>query len=133
MRLESARVRGYRVHRDITVEFDPRMTLICGPNESGKSTLVEAIHRGLFLKARAGGEMLAGMKSTWGDAPQVELSCRLGEIECRILKVFRGVRGDCTLSVQGQETRTGDEAEARLATLLASGGPIEGGACQPGC
>lgn len=126
MRLESARVHNYRVHRDLTVTFDPRMTLICGPNESGKSTLVEAIHRGLFLKARAGGETLEGMKSPWGDAPQVELTCRLGEAACRIRKIFRGTRGDCTLDVQGQQTRTGDEAETSLATMLASGGPIEG-------
>ena len=126
MRLESARVCNYRAHRDVTVEFDPRMTLICGPNESGKSTLVEAIHRGLFLKARAGGETLESMKSPWGDAPQVELSCRFGEAGCRIRKIFRGGRGDCVVDLQGQETCTGDEAETRLAALLSSGDPIEG-------
>ena len=46
MKLVSATVRNYRVHSDKTVDFDPRLTLITGPNESGKSTQAEAIHRG---------------------------------------------------------------------------------------
>ena len=54
MRIKTATLRNCRIHRELTVEFDPARTLIGGPNEVGKSTLVEAIHRALFLKARAG-------------------------------------------------------------------------------
>ena len=42
MRLISAIVRAYRLHRETTVSFDPHRTLIGGPNEAGKSTLAEA-------------------------------------------------------------------------------------------
>jgi DNA repair exonuclease SbcCD ATPase subunit len=42
-----------RLHGDLEFSFSPRLTLIGGPNESGKSTLVEALHRALFLKASA--------------------------------------------------------------------------------
>ena len=52
MRIKSVTLRNYRMHRELTVAFDPSRTLIGGPNEVGKSTLVEAIHRALFLKAK---------------------------------------------------------------------------------
>mgnify|MGYP003471247982 CR=1 FL=1 len=59
MKLLSAVVRNYRVHREVAVEFDGSRTLIGGPNESGKSTLMEAVHRALFLKATVTGEAQA--------------------------------------------------------------------------
>ncbi|MBZ0188390.1 MAG: ATP-binding protein, partial [Candidatus Obscuribacterales bacterium] len=42
MKLLSATVRNYRIHRETTVDFDPSRSLIGGPNESGKSTFIEA-------------------------------------------------------------------------------------------
>mgnify|MGYP003341905223 FL=1 len=60
MRLLAARVRDYRLHRDLAVEFDPRFTVIAGPNQSGKSTLAEALHRALFLPVKTGGEVQIG-------------------------------------------------------------------------
>ena len=63
MKLISATVRNYRLHRDVTVTFDPSRTLIGGANETGKSTLIEAIHRGLFLKATVTGEAQKSMVS----------------------------------------------------------------------
>ena len=52
MKLLSAIVRNYRIHRERSVDFDPSRTLIGGLNEVGKSTLIEAVHRCLFLKSR---------------------------------------------------------------------------------
>lgn len=37
------KIKGYRIHRDLTVEPNPRFNVIAGANESGKSTLMEAI------------------------------------------------------------------------------------------
>ena len=53
MRIKSITVRNYRVHRDLPVQLDDSRTLIRGPNECGKSTLVEAVHRAFFLKSKA--------------------------------------------------------------------------------
>ena len=50
MRLLHCRVQNVRLHADLSLRFDPGLTLIGGANESGKSTLVEALHRTLFLK-----------------------------------------------------------------------------------
>ena len=64
MRLLSLTVRNYRVHKELTVTFDPSRNLIGGPNESGKSTLAEAAHRALFLRAKTGGKTQKEMVST---------------------------------------------------------------------
>ncbi len=119
MRLQSARVRNYRIHRDRTVEFDPHRTLIAGANESGKSTLVEAIHRALFLKATVTGDMLAGMRSRLHSGhPEVELRFTVGGDTYHLRKRFSGQSGTVTLSRMGGETWQGEEAETRLAALL---------------
>lgn len=41
--IKKIRVRGYRIHRDLTIFPNPKLNLIVGSNEAGKSTLMEAI------------------------------------------------------------------------------------------
>lgn len=119
MRLLSATVRNYRIHCDLTVNFDQKRTLIGGPNESGKSTLVEAIHRALFLKATVTGEALASMASTCHPGhPEVEVRFEARGAEYHLFKRFSGQSGLCRLTQIGGETWQGEEAESRLAGLL---------------
>ena len=63
MRLERLEVRDFRGIRAATIAFGPGLTVLHGPNELGKSTLVEAIHAALFLQStsQAGNEHV-----TWG-------------------------------------------------------------------
>ena len=63
MRLLNCQLQNVRLHGDLEVAFSPRLTLIGGPNESGKSTLVEALHRALFLKATATGSPVEALQS----------------------------------------------------------------------
>lgn len=51
--IEKVRVRGYRKFRDLTFEPHPKFNILVGENESGKSTLLEAI--GLALTGRING------------------------------------------------------------------------------
>ncbi len=119
MRLQSAKIRRYRLHQDLTIEFDPHRTLIAGDNESGKSTLVEAIHRALFLKATVTGTILAGMRSLISEGhPEVELRFTVGDDAYHLRKHFSGQNGTATLSRIGGETWRGEQAEKRLADLL---------------
>ena len=62
MRLLSVTLRNYRMHRELTVSFDGSLTVIGGPNEAGKSTIIEAVHRALFLRSRVSGEVLESMR-----------------------------------------------------------------------
>lgn len=44
MLLQSLRLRNFRAHEETQVAFGPRINLIGGPNGSGKTNLLEAIH-----------------------------------------------------------------------------------------
>jgi DNA repair exonuclease SbcCD ATPase subunit len=118
VRLKSATIRNYRIHRDLKVAFDPRLTLIAGPNESGKSTLVEAIHRALFLRARVTGLAFDEMRSTQGGTPSVEVEFNTGGLDGHVAKTFGGARAVTTLALDGQDVLHDDAAEEKLAALL---------------
>ena len=119
MRLHSITVRNYRIHRERTVQLDPSLTLIGGPNEAGKSTLVEAAHRALFLKAKGTGEAYKAMTSRIADGhPEVEVEFSAGGQTYRIFKKFSGNNGVARLSVNSELKFQGEEAEAELASIL---------------
>lgn len=119
MRLLRASIRNYRVHRELTVEFANGVTAIAAPNEYGKSTLLEAIHRALFLKHRTGGEIRKAMSSRHGGHPEVELHFEVGAVRFRLRKLFATQSGQCELTdeTSGRSWKS-DEAEAQLARLV---------------
>jgi DNA repair exonuclease SbcCD ATPase subunit len=118
MRIKSVTLRNYRVHVNSTVQFNPERTLIGGPNEAGKSTLVEAIHRALFLKAKGNTEYHRAMESTLtADHPEVELTFEADGIEHRLKKRFWG-NGNTVLASANAAALSGDEAENALNRLL---------------
>jgi len=118
MRLKSITVRNFRVHREVSVEFDEARTLIGGPNESGKSTLVEAVHRALFLRAKTTGDVQVGLTSRHGGHPEVELHFEAGGCVYRLHKRFSGGSGTVRLSDGRGGEWTGDEAEEKIADAL---------------
>jgi len=118
VRLQSVHLQNYRVHRDLRVEFAKDLTLLHGPNESGKSTLVEAIHRVLFLKASGTTEVHKNMGSLHGGTPTVELVFEAAGGTHRLLKQFSGNNGTVTLESSGRTAISGDAAEEVLARLL---------------
>ena len=119
MRLLSLNVRNYRIHRDLTLDFDPSRNLIGGTNETGKSTLAEAIHRALFMRHRAGGELLSSMRSKihLGN-PEVRLCFESGGEKWTIEKQFAGTKGTARLSSASGISLTGDAAEDKLSEIL---------------
>jgi DNA repair exonuclease SbcCD ATPase subunit len=119
MRLLALTVRNYRVHRELSLAFDPARNLIGGPNESGKSTLIEAAHRALFLRAKTGGSIQREMVSSrhLGD-PEVTLAFEAAGTCWELEKRFAGPKGSTRLTPAGGTTLKDDEAETRLADLL---------------
>ncbi|TLD71602.1 hypothetical protein FEM03_05525 [Phragmitibacter flavus] len=125
MRLLSITVKNYRIHQEVKVDFDAARTLIGGANESGKSTLVEAAHRVLFLKAKVTGKVLQGMKSTLHtDHPKVLLSFEAGGKVWEVEKRFSGASGQARLSILGGQSWHGEEAESKLAEVLGTDGSV---------
>jgi len=52
MRLKQVTIRNYRLHHEITVDFDPKLQLIGGRNESGKSTIAKPSTVACFSRPR---------------------------------------------------------------------------------
>ena len=120
MKLLDVTVRNYRVHKEVTVSFGDGVTVIAGPNESGKSTLVEAIHNALFLRSRATGEVAQSLRSAHhAGHPSVVLGFTAGGKRWTIEKTFTGTSsGSTTLKEQGGRTRHNEEAEEEIHRLL---------------
>ena len=127
MRLLHATLRQVRLHQQLEVQFDPRFTLLGGPNEAGKSTVVEALHKVLFLKASATGRAVDEMRSRLHSGlPEVELSFEAAGSRWELRKRFSGASGTCQLSSDAGLALRGAAAEEQLARLLGVDGPIEG-------
>ena len=106
MRLVSATVRNYRILRELSVQFDAHRTVIGGPNESGKSTLVEAIHRALFFryKSTAGLETIRPRHQT--GFPEVIVEFEAAGVRYILRKLFRGAQGSvATLTADSEGLR----------------------------
>lgn len=117
MRLISATLRNCRLHRELKVDFDPERTLIGGPNETGKSTFIEAVHRALFLKAKGNTEHHRALNSNHGGHPEIELTFEAAGNTYQLRKRF-GTAGTTTLASSNSVSLSGDAAEAELARLL---------------
>ncbi|RYD26475.1 MAG: hypothetical protein EOP86_25895, partial [Verrucomicrobiaceae bacterium] len=119
MRLLSLHLRNYRLHKELSLDFDPARNLIGGPNESGKSTLAEAIHRALFLRAKTGGALREEMRSSrhQGD-PEVTLVFEAAGTRWTLEKRFAGsTKGSTLLTDAGGTAHKDDEADVKLADL----------------
>jgi len=119
MRLVSVTVRNYRIHQEVTVPFGKGLTVIAGPNESGKSTLAEAVHHALFLRSRVTGEIAQSLRSAHhAGHPSVVLELESAGRRLTIEKTFAGAKGTTTLKEQGGKTRHNEEAEEEIHRIL---------------
>jgi len=109
MRLLEINLKNYRVHRDTTVKFSPTIHVVGGRNEVGKSTIAEAVHRVLFLKADGTTEYHKKMKSNHGGEPEVRLRF---EQAGKIYVLFKRF-------LKNQVTKFGEEGKAELSDAQA--------------
>ena len=126
MRITSVTLRNCRLHRELKVDFDASRTLIGGPNETGKSTLIEAIHRALFLKAKGNTEHHRALNSMLHlGHPEVELAFEANG-DVYLLKKRFGSSGTTTLAPSKSVMLSGDAAETELARLLSAEAGLSG-------
>jgi DNA repair exonuclease SbcCD ATPase subunit len=109
MRLEQLHIDGYR-HLRGRFEFGDELTLVSGPNEAGKTTLHEALVRGLFGfspedRRRRDGTSLKDERAPW-DGGQFGLSLRLRVAEHGALLAAWDFSGD---EVRLIDADTGDQ------------------------
>jgi hypothetical protein len=119
MKLRHLRIEHFKRFRDPLVidGFADGLNLFAAPNESGKSTVAEAIRAAFFERHRSGSvEHLR----PWGDSsasPTVDLEFDMGEKQYHLTKVFLGKKR-CDLAIEGQPPLDGVAAEDHLARLL---------------
>ncbi len=123
----------HNVGRHVSAEWtlDPRVTVLRGPNESGKSTLQRALELVLTRSATSTAPDIAALRS-WGSAaaaPAVAITFTWDEEDGslhtgRLAKVFAGAAGSTRLEVDGTPIDDPARAEQMLADL--SGLPTEG-------
>ncbi len=61
MRLITIEIHNWRNHTHKKIDFDNKSTLIYGPNESGKSTILEALYRGIFDRTKSSASQIKGI------------------------------------------------------------------------
>ena len=119
MRILSVTVKNVRMHEDLTVSFDRERTVVIGPNESGKSTLVDAIERVLCYPYRSTADNLDGLKPrAGGGPPEVSLEFERHGQRYVIHKIFKGPQATARLTDPNGTVKTGADAEERLRELL---------------
>ncbi|KGG16165.1 MULTISPECIES: AAA family ATPase [unclassified Prochlorococcus] len=120
MRLINCRIQNVRLHADLSIDFSPRITLISGANETGKSTLIEALHKTLFLKATATGASVEVLRSRLHlGHPTIQLQFEAKDKIYTLRKSFTGTSGQITLLNEANgEQLLGAQAEECLASIL---------------
>ena len=121
LRLEVADVRRYTGTPRV-VSFDPRATVLHGPNEAGKTTLFEAVRHALFDRARTNAGWVQRLVPYDTRAlPSVKLDFEHAGRTLRIEKRF-GAKGDATLSERRGAVWTtlapNEQAEEELLVIL---------------
>lgn len=124
MRLLRLRVRDFKGLPDREVRFGPGITLILGPNESGKSTLAEAL-RVLFddkVKHTSKAASIRALQPAGKDVgPEAELELQAGPYHLVYRKTFlKRPAVELEILAPRADRLSGDEAIARFHELLGS-------------
>jgi len=113
-----------RRYRDLDVELAPGLTVVRGPNESGKTTIQRAIELALTKKVTAASADLEVMRP-WDSEPDARPVIALeftdedvdGTHAGRLEKAFRGPRGTVRFELDGQVITDPALADQALAEL----------------
>ncbi len=123
MKIYSLTVKNFKIHREFRLEFDARVTLLAGANETGKSTLLEALNKAFFLRSRGNSEDHKNIRSLLHSGhPEVEVVFEADGSDWTLQKCFSGINGTTRLQQNHGATFMGDAAEDRIAELLQVGG-----------
>lgn len=119
MKLRRLRIENFKRFREpLTLEgFADGLNLYAAPNESGKSTVAEAIRAAFFERHRSGSVEHLRPWNEPSATPTVEVDFEIAGRRYRLTKAFLGKKR-CELAIAGQPALDGAAAEDHLAKLL---------------
>lgn len=120
MILRSLEVRSFRgIEHARFEDLSSELNLLHGSNESGKSTLVEALHFGLFERTRGQAEHKRAIR-TWGSSEAPEVTVIFEDDDGEVWEVHKRFldRPETELHIGANIRLTGDNAERRIRDLL---------------
>jgi uncharacterized protein YhaN len=107
MKITALTLRRFRRFRQVSISLDEGINVVKGPNESGKSTLLQALLAAFYWKVDATRKEVKD-SVTWGeqDGFELELEGEASGLPFRLEKDFSSKRA----SLAWGETQTGDQA-----------------------
>lgn len=117
MRLLEIELRNWRGLNQLLAVLSPRLNLILGPNESGKSRIFQALQFGLFETYKGTAQHKQALQS-WAspEPPFVRIAFSAGEVDYELQKQF--LKGASAQLSGGGRTIRGEEAEESLRQIL---------------
>ena len=130
MRITRLRIENLRRHRELDLTLDRGLTVVRGPNESGKTTLQRALELALTRRVTSASAEMEAMQ-TWGAGEDAKPAVRLefeqdeedGMHPGVVEKAFRGGKGTVRLEYDGNVVTDPAQADQILAEL--TGVPTE--------
>ena len=130
MRITRLRLGHLRRHADLDLELARGLTVVRGPNESGKTTLQRAIELGLTRRVTSASADIDGLR-TWAAPDDARPVIRIdfeqeeddGVHAGFVEKAFRGAKGTVRMEYEGQSI--GDPAQADQVLAELTGIPTE--------
>ncbi|MBM3612765.1 MAG: hypothetical protein FJX19_07350 [Alphaproteobacteria bacterium] len=128
--IELTNVRRFAGKRASLLGIGDSVTVLSEPNESGKSTLFDALHAAFFERHRSRNAAILSLQPHAGGAPEVEVEIALPEGRFRIVKRWINRPHARVTDATGRPIALADEAEAWIDRLMGGGlaGPSVGAA-----
>ena len=124
MILRTIRLHPFAGVGDRHVNFQPGLNVVLGPNEAGKSTLVNALRMAMFCptdcraNSDLGKEIKTHLPQVGGDTVCVSLDCQTAEGSLRIVKMWGGEKRSELRLPDGSLLTSTKDVNSRLESLL---------------
>lgn len=124
MKLQRIELENWRRHARKRIDFDENATVIYGPNETGKSTILDALSKGFFDRSSSRSEAIRGVKpltARGNVTSRVTIEFTLSKTRYRVQKNFNLKNGTSLHKIVGNEPvllAEDDSADEQLIQLL---------------
>jgi len=124
MKLHWVKLENWRQHAKTRIDFDEKTTVVYGPNETGKSTVLEALSRGFFDKSSTHAEAIKRIKPLTASGAVTSTVCiefTVNKTRYRVEKNFNLRNGTSLHKIVGDKAillNHDDSADRQLIELL---------------